>query len=203
MGDRISRTATDAIPRVPPTNPDLDGCSDQELMEAIVGDGSRALGVLLSRHWKPLVSFVFGFVGRRDVAEDVVQETFVRVWQRRGRWQATGSVRSFLYRIARNLALNENRASQTRARGGISLTTDRTDRDPAQLLEEHDLRDAVEAAISALPERRREIFVLSRYHGLSYREIAETLDISPQTVANQLSAALATLRESLASYRAP
>jgi RNA polymerase sigma-70 factor (ECF subfamily) len=59
----------------------------------------------------------------------------------------------------------------------------------------------VESAITALPERRREIFVLSRYHGLSYREIAEVLEISPQTVANQLSAALATLRESLASHR--
>ena len=66
-----------------------------------------------------------------------------------------------------------------------------------ELVEQAEERAAVERAIAALPPRRREIFILVRVHGLSYGEVAEILQISPQTVANQMSAALTTLRRLL------
>jgi len=69
-----------------------------------------------------------------------------------------------------------------------------------ELAEHGQLSDAVRSALADLPPRRREVFSLARFHGLSYAEIAETLDVSPQTVANQMSAALSTLRKQLAPF---
>ena len=71
---------------------------------------------------------------------------------------------------------------------------------PDELLEETLLQEEVAAAIADLPERRREVFVLARFHGLSYQEIADVLGVSQQTVANQMSSALSQLRE-LLSHR--
>jgi RNA polymerase sigma-70 factor (ECF subfamily) len=173
--------------------------SDEELLDALRDDHTVALTVLLHRHWSSLVSYVDGFLHSRDAAEDVAQDTFVRLWERRKLWRHTGTVRALLYRIARNMALNESRSRRVRRnrRELISATTATRVATPAEALYENELRRKVEGAIAKLPERRREIFVHARYHNLSYAEIADILQISPQTVANQMSAALATLRESL------
>ena len=173
--------------------------SDEELLDALRDDYSVALSVLLQRHWSPLVSYVDGFLHSRDSAEDVAQETFVRLWERRKVWSHTGTVRALLYRIARNMALNESRSRRVRRnrRDLVSAATASRVATPAEGLDENELRRKVEAAIAKLPERRREIFVHARYHNLSYAEIADILQIAPQTVANQMSAALVTLRESL------
>jgi RNA polymerase sigma-70 factor, ECF subfamily len=173
--------------------------SDEALMLAIVADQPIALDALLSRYWAPLVRFAYRFGCSKDAAEDVVQECFVCLWERRKEWQPTGSVRSFLYRVARNLALNESRFRRVRLerRDDVSDATNTAPVTPGERFEESEIRRAVEQAISDLPRRRREIFILARYHNLSYAEIAEALGISPQTVANQMSSALRTLRKSL------
>lgn len=173
--------------------------SDDDLMLAIVEDQAVALDVLLGRYWSPLVRFVYRFVGSRDAAEDVVQESFVCLWERRKEWRPIGGVRSYLYRVARNLALNEGRARRIRhkRRGDVSAVTNVAPATPIERFEDAEIRLAVEQAVSDLPKRRREIFILARYHNLTYAEIAVALGISPQTVANQMSSALRTLRQTL------
>lgn len=175
---------------------------DSELMERLQRDDAEALEALLRRYWRPLVAFAVGFVREMDVAEDIVQETFIRVWQRRADWQPNGSVRSFVYRITRNLSLNEQRAREVRERWrtrGLKQHP-QSPVTPAQHFEAEALEIAVQAAVEALPERRRQVFVLARYHNLSRHQIAAVMGISPQTVANQLSAALSTLRDALAPF---
>jgi len=175
----------------------------RELMERIRGGDTAALDELLHRNWRPLVLFAMGFVQGVDAAEDVVQDVFVRVWQRRREWEPTGSVRAYLYRITRNLSLNEQRARGVRERSP-RFARGRTQRmapvTPAEHLEADELKTAVDAAVAALPERRRQVFILARYHGLSRQQIAEVMGISPQTVGNQLTSALATLRQGLAPF---
>lgn len=172
--------------------------TDEELMVALGQDQQMMLDLLLGRHWSAVVRFASGYVQSADAAEDIAQEAFVRLWQQRHSWKSTGSVRSFLYRVARNLALNETRSRRIRLlhreRAAAALMPEPT---AVSSLEADDVQRRVDAAVAALPERRREIFILARHHDLSYAEIAETLGISPQTVANQMSAALATLREGL------
>jgi RNA polymerase sigma-70 factor, ECF subfamily len=143
-----------------------------------------ALNEMLRRFWTPLVSFARRIVPD-DAAEDVVQEALLRVWKDRARWKPTPQLQAFLYRVTRNQALNENRARGSRARWVEAKA--REDRDPVrtplQNLEEQELRSLVAEALDQLPPKRREVFVLIRYHGLSYKEAAGVLDLAPQTIA--------------------
>jgi RNA polymerase sigma-70 factor, ECF subfamily len=140
-------------------------------------------------------------VGQPDDAEDIVQETFVRIWRHRAEWKPSGTVGAYLYRITRNLALNVVRNRRIRQRlaevRGEELFRVATPPTADEVFEAELLQEELEAAIASLPERRREIFVLCRYHRLSHREIAQTLGISIQTVANQMRSALADLRRAL------
>jgi len=172
------------------------------LRRVLLGD-REALDGLMAMCWGPLVDYCMGFTRDEDDAEDVAQETIYRLWVRREDW-AGGADPSLglLYRIARNLAIDRHRARRSRARQLVLLRREPEFRQvsPLDLAEEVELTTAVRAAIDALPSRRREIFSLSRFHSLSYREIAEVMGISVQTVANQMSVALTTLRKSLAQF---
>lgn len=131
----------------------------------------------------------------------MVQEGFIRVWEKRRDWTSRGTVSAYLYRIVRNLSLNDRRDRKTAMLRNQQVSEAKgrnaSPRTPADTLEAACLRAEVEAAITSLPERRREIFILSRFHGLTHRDIAAVLELSTQTVANQMSAALAELRDVL------
>jgi len=175
--------------------------SDQGLMERVSGEDPQALGALLERYWTPLVSYAAGFVKDQDIAKDVVQSVFIQVWKHRKRWKPEGAVSGYLYKITRNLALNQHRDVRLRETKEKAWGTRRLEWSspptPQDDLRMDALRREVREAISALSERRREVFVLARFHGLTHYEIAEALGTSPQTVANQMTSALAELRAAL------
>lgn len=174
---------------------------DKELMQRIHQGDADALDELLRRFWTPLVAYATRLLGDQDRAEDVVQETMLRVWDRRTDWAPGRRLRGFLYQITRNLALNERARAKVR-RQWADRVRDQPQEPvptPAEITHQHELRKLLDAAVEALPDRRREVFVLSRYHGHSYPEIADVMGISRQTVANQMSAALEHLRARLES----
>ena len=161
-------------------------------------DDTDALDVALKRHWVLVVDYIKRLTPSTDAAEDVAQRAFCQLWDRRGHWLAEGSMRALLCRIARNYAISEHRresADERSAATFVELT------EPGSVvrdsLEAEQLRYVLDREIAQLPARRREIVVLRCVHDLSYKEIAEVMNIAPQTVANQLSSALATLRGSL------
>ncbi|MDZ7779994.1 MAG: RNA polymerase sigma-70 factor [Gemmatimonadota bacterium] len=180
---------------------------DLAVMWEIHRGSHEAFSTLLRRYWPRLIRYADTIVGGRDRAQDVVQEAFVRVWQNRSTWEPRGTVSAYLYRITRNLALNSERERKSgaslRRNPEAAASGPRPPRDPDIVFHDNALRREVEAAIASLPERRREVFVLARFHRLSYGEIAEALEISRQTVANQMSAALASLRDQLSGVRTP
>lgn len=192
----------------PPFDPDpevsvTERGPEHVLMDRICAGDPDAFRALLERYWLPLNRYATGVIKDADAAEDIVQNVFVRVWRQRSDWVPTGSVSAYLYTITRNLALNarrdRNAEMQRRERGGhrlLSSSESVPDREAAAQA----LREEVEAAIEALPERRREAFVLSRFHGLSYQEIADTMGVATQTVANQMRTALGELREALSDH---
>jgi RNA polymerase sigma-70 factor (ECF subfamily) len=176
-----------------------DSLEDAALIARLRADDETALDVLLLRFWTPLVAYAERLVGTRDAAEDIVQRTFCRVWERRGAWRTSGSLCGLLYRIAHNLAVSDRRTGQARERAALSLADALPDAaSPLDDVERTQLRHRIARAVRALPDRRQQVFVLRCVHELSYREIADTMGISTQTVANQFSHALATLRCSLA-----
>ena len=183
---------------------------------ALVLDGDEAgrrladgdpgvLQALMDSHWMPLLQYAQGIVGDRHDGQDLVQEAFVRLWKTRMNRQALASPAAFLYRVVRNLALNQKRDALSRVRLVLGRFSGQNSPVPATPVEDcvaAELAAAARVAIRRLPDRRREIFELARFHGLSYQEIADVMGISPQTVANQMSRALVELRGSLAPYLA-
>ena len=178
--------------------------SDESLFDGIRLGRRPALRLLMDRHWSGLAGYAAGITNDQDVAQDIVLETFLQIWTKRTDWKPTGAPKAYLYRITRNLALNARRDRALRHRKrrevrprDLPISSPRT---PEEEIEARTLRAEIESAIDTLPERRREIFLLSRFSGLTHREVAETMGISLQTVSNQMSAALAQLRVSLSRH---
>lgn len=178
---------------------------DRRLIGAIRRGDASALDALIDRYWEPLVTYAARLLGDWESAQDLAQETFVRIWERREAWSAEGSVQALLYQIIRNLALDELKSVARRSQyieryAGKSTRLPTT---PVEEIERTQLESAFVDALAALPERRREVYVLARVEGFSYSHIAQVLGISPQTVANHLSAALASLRKQLQHFLDP
>lgn len=175
--------------------------SSRETAEAIRAGNVSAFEAFLRSQWFLLVRYLVSFSRNVDDAEDLAQEAFVRLWEKRAYLDPTGSLRAYLYRIARNLALNERKSRE------LHRQLEKRDLDPSpsapspdRQLEEAELQAIVEQAIESLPPRRREAFILAHLQNLPHREVANVMGISPQTVANQISAALADLRRLLGAY---
>ena len=178
----------------------IDEVTGRDLIARLKAGEVAALDLVLARYWSPLVAYLVGVLHSRDAAEDVAQETFCRLWERRTQLRIDGSLRGFLYQVAHNLAVSEQRRLRTRTRSARLIRAETPVADEAHDVPDEALDAALDRAIRELPERRRQVLVLRSVHGLSYKEIARALGIAPQTVANQFSAALETLRRALSHF---
>jgi RNA polymerase sigma-70 factor, ECF subfamily len=170
---------------------------DASLFAWLATGDSDALDALLQRHWSDVVAYVRSLLDDTDLAHDVAQESFLYVWEGREQWASDSSARALLFKAARSRSLNHMRHLRVRSRAAPwlrSLVRDRSSKTPLQLLEQSELRTALQAAVSALPPRRREVFTLGYIHECPHAEIATIMGISHQTARNHMSAALADLR---------
>ncbi|HTJ22320.1 MAG TPA: RNA polymerase sigma-70 factor [Gemmatimonadaceae bacterium] len=162
-------------------------------------DLDQRFDALVRREYPRLAELAYVMLRHRADAEDVVQEVLLGVWRHRERFDFDDPV-PYLVRAVRNRALSSRRRRGTEWRW-LGLHPRQTPEAPPAIRLEHDelLRDFY-AAMRALPERRREIFVLHRVNGLSYAQIASVLGISVKTVENQMGRALDRLRKALRSH---
>ncbi|UCD38197.1 MAG: RNA polymerase sigma-70 factor [Fidelibacterota bacterium] len=172
--------------------------SDSHWVERIRAGDAKAFKQLFFSHSESLVNFAFRFVGDQDLAEDIVQEVFLRVWEHRSRLDPAKNIRTYLYTATRNQALNvlrhsdvERESAEVIARMGREVVSSEDQ------LEQHQIYQEVHRAIDQLPERCRVIFTMSRFDRLTYAEIAEILEISVKTVETQMGRALKSLRQDL------
>lgn len=176
--------------------------SDQQIVERIRRGNRQALDRLFRSHYEALCRFALGYVDHLRIAEDLVQDIFFDLWKDRHTLDVERTLRAYLYGMTRHRALKHLRREQLRdqwvSNGDLGGAVSRTAPDQAgDLIENQEQKEKVEQALEALPERRREIFLLSRRHDLTYSEIAVALDISINTVKTQMSRALKFLREHL------
>lgn len=187
------------MPEDGPDNRDRPPTSDAEILAGLRAGDASSLRELLKRHLPALRRYAERILGGLGDPQDAVQEAFIRLWTHRERWNRGTSVRSLLFTITRNAALDELRRRRREVSFSDPPVSSRGVEIPPPLfhLQEEELWEVAEKAIADLPPRRREIFRLVREGGLTYREVAEVLDLSPQTVANLMSLALRNLRVSL------
>jgi RNA polymerase sigma-70 factor (ECF subfamily) len=174
----------------------MDGPSDHDLMaRAGRGDG-RAFHVLTQRHAGRAVALARRMLGSEALAEDIVQDAFLRVWTNAPRWRPEAAFRTWLYRIVINLCLNAKRRP-------AELELDAADRvaDPAPpadaQLEQRERDRALNGAVDDLPPRQRAAIVLTYQEGLSNAEAASVLGVSVGGLEALLVRAKRTLRETL------
>lgn len=168
---------------------------DLILIERLKGGDARALDLLLRIHWVNLNRYARTLVQSEDLAQDVVQEVFLRLWKYRDSITLHSGVSFYLYRMTRNQAmatLSSRRAAMEREGRWISeYRSFSTELNTAiNVLDGEDILRYIETSIEPLPQRCREIFLLSWQHNMTYSDIAEMLDISVATVRNQMSRAV-------------
>ncbi len=172
--------------------------SDMELVEASLTD-LDAFGELVRRHQDFVYGAALRIVRNPVMAEDLTQEAFVRAHRALPGFRGQAQVRSWLYRIATNLALN---AVQRRREYPTDAVPDRPARlDPADDAENLALRRELESAISALPPKLKQPLVLREYDGLSYQAIADVLDLPINTVRTRILRARRSLRDRMEAWR--
>ncbi len=186
--------------------------TDEQLMLACQKGREEALDMLYQRHYRSVLLFIIRMVRRRDLAEDLVQETFLRVYNNRKSWKPHSKFTSWLYRIARNLCIDEKRRYWNRLVHTDSQMKKNYDEDSSPTFIERmedeggDARDVyatkidedlIKQAINRLSEEQREVIILNKFQGMSYIEIAEILETTPESIKQRAYRAHLKLRQIL------
>lgn len=172
----------------------LDQLSDQKLMAQLQDGNPAALERLVERYKSKLFNTIYRMVPDRETAEDILQETFLRVYRERRSYNPIYCFSTWVYTIALNLTKNElKRRSRWRFFG---LVPNENHSGPTEERQGH-LNYLMEQAISKLPNRYRMVFVLRDISQLSYEEIAQTLSIPLGTVKSRVNRARLMLQENL------
>jgi RNA polymerase sigma-70 factor (ECF subfamily) len=184
-----------------PPKPSIKTLDDSEVVAAFLAGNRRAFDELVERYQNRLLNFVYRTTGDRERAEDLVQETFIRVYRHLHRFDQTKKFSTWIYTIASNLAKNElrNRSRNPLVLFQTILKNRQEDQRPLEwedntyrpddLFRKRALKAQVDAAVDQLPEHHRTVFILREMEGKTYEEIAEITDTNLGTVKSRLNRA--------------
>jgi RNA polymerase sigma-70 factor (ECF subfamily) len=176
------------------------GRSDEELVEACQAGEASAFDVLVARWEDKIRGAAYRFLGSEEEARDVAQEAFLRAYRALGGFKREARFSSWLYQIATNLCRDRLRRRRTRAAVSLEELEEtgpvivETRPGAHERLQQMDLARVVRRAIHALPEEQREVVILKEYQGLTFIEIAQSLDLPVSTVKTRLYRGLGQLR---------
>ena len=187
---------------------------DVRLMLQVRDGDAAAFEELVLRYQDRLLAVLEHLTGDRDQAEDLAQDVFLRVYRARLRYVPGAKFATWLFTIANNVASNARRSRSRRREVGLkdhgsgpmgarpleSLAHASSGQMPTRQLDKKEMRDIVRVAVESLGERQRLAVLLSKFEGMSYAEIGEVMDLSPQAVKSLLCRARNQLREVLQPY---
>ena len=173
----------------------------EKTLKELSKDNELSLEELFQYYYPRLYDFSKSFLKLEQGIDDILQEVFIRIWQNRKKIKDPATFSSYIFTITRNLLLNElrNRLNHQNLKDEIQKISTAQEYSG---IEEHDyvsLKNKVDKIIGELPERQKEIFILSRSEGLSHKEIATKLQITTKTVEYHISLAIKYLKANLKS----
>ena len=181
--------------------------TEADLLAGAQGGNLFAFDEIVRRYQRRVYSTALRIVRRHDLADDVTQEAFLRAHRALASYDRTRPFGPWICRIAANLAINHVRSPEAREEeldeAALDRSTAATSDGPLDAVLETEARRVLEEAVGGLPAEQRAVFVLRTFEDLSYKEIAETLDLSVGTVMSRLSRAREKLRGALAGYLGP
>jgi RNA polymerase sigma-70 factor (ECF subfamily) len=170
-------------------------------VEKMKAGDREAFNKLFRRYYTPLVRFGVRFVADADQSAEIVQDLFVKLWTGREKLTVNSSFESYMLRSVRNAAITYINKERVHAEVNERIFTDDSDaNDPSETLQSNNLESSYRAILANMPEKRREVFLASRYDGLKYAEIANKMGLSQKTVEAHMSAAIKQLKEGLKAY---
>lgn len=155
---------------------------------------------LYEEHITAVRNFVYYKIGDLDKAEDIAQDTFIKMWQN-CKTVIFEKALGFALTVANRLFLNVVRHQKVKMEFEKSPQTDRDHQNPEFIAQENEFRQVLENAIGSLPQKQREVFLMSRIDKMSYREIAEALEISVKAVEKRMNNCLKNLKEKVAELK--
>lgn len=187
--------------------------TDEALMELVKAGDEPAFQELMTRYKNRIIGFVQRTVNSRELAEDIAQEAFLRVFTKAYTFRSDGVFSTWLYRIATNLAINELRRRRrvrfvslqrpVRTGSGDEIALDMPDekeRGPAVAAERNELQREIARAVAELPVKYRVAFVLRDIQGHSYQKIAEVADVPLGTIKSRVNRARIRFRQLMQPY---
>ena len=182
---------------------------DLALMADVARGDENAFAKIVEKHQPAVLGTVAKMTNQSPDTEDIAQQVFIRLWKSAERYQPTAKFTTFLFTITRNLVFNASRKKSGKNESsfdaleenrGHSIEDKNSESRPDKSIEQKELRQEIDRAISSLPEKQRLAVILRRYEKMPYEEIASTLEISVPAVKSQLFRARTALRESLGRY---
>ncbi len=173
---------------------------EQDLFSSLKAGEERAFEKLFRNYYAPLCYYASKILQNDGAAEEIVQDFFVRLWEKRADIEIETSLKNYFFRSVKNLCLNQIKHESVKLQHVKSVISEAESTEYSDHFQEVNLQKDIKEGIAALPEKRREIFRLSREEGLKYREIADKLNISIKTVEAQMGLAIKTLRDRLKKY---
>ena len=150
---------------------------EQQLIAQFVAGDLRTFEMVFRDYYEPLVRYGNTFLKDADESEDIVQQVFVSVWEKREQLEVHTSIRALLYRAVHNACLNRIKHHKVRAVHAAEVKAIHTDSDTSDQLEAAELDEKIHQAIDRLPEQCAKIFKMSRFEQLKYQEIADQLGL--------------------------
>lgn len=175
--------------------------SDIEILSKLANDDVASFDFIYEKYFTKLYATAYKRLQNRELTEEVVQDLFISIWERRKELKITTSINSYLFSSVKYLIIAQYKQNILFEKYVSNTINSHSANDnfTEQNINFNELNEAYKNALKRLPDRCREVFVLKRT-GLSLREISEKLDISEKTVENQMTKALKFLKENLKDY---
>jgi RNA polymerase sigma-70 factor (ECF subfamily) len=156
----------------------------EKVIVELANDREAALEQIFHHYYPRLYKFSKSFLKLEDGIDDLLQEVFLKIWQNRKNITSTATFNSYIFTITRNLLLNElrSRLNNQKIKDKLQELSVAEEYSLFSQIEYNDLQEKIDQAITELPARQQQIFLLSRKNGLSHKEIAEKLEVSTKTV---------------------
>lgn len=176
--------------------------NEQHLIEQLQYGSETAFDYIYDLYWKPLFQYAYNRLQSEEIAKDMVQDVFISFWNKKDVFKLTSSLSAYLFSILRFKLIDHYHAREVRKQHALHINQIEppSDNNVNQSVYIREINGLLNLSLQKLPGKMKEVFELSRLKGYSTRQISEQLNISEQTVKNQLSTALKRLRLNFTDY---
>lgn len=179
----------------------LQECSDSELLVHWQQGNRQAFDLLFERYFNKLLQFCCKYLAERELAEELVMDVMLRLWQRRDHLSAEASLSAYLFQSIKNAVIDQLRKRSLKM---LSVEEVHTERLTTPSVEDHyyaaQLQQVYQESLTRLSPKRKQVFELSRHEGKSYKEISRETGVSISTVKQHMNASLSTIRELMKAH---